>query len=85
MASCKLRNFFPVVWNLLQIYFFELRNWGSLKRVQTESSFKKGEKNLKILNAVWNLKIWITVSHRTSGDLRNVFPEVWKLAQMYHF
>ena len=33
-----------------------------------------------------NLKIsLITVSHMASCNLRNLFLEVWKLAQMYHF
>ena len=84
MAFCNLGNFSLEVWNLLQLYFFELCNWGSLKRVQTESSFEKRERIWKILN-VWNLKIWLKlVIWLPKFNLQNAFLEVWKQAQMYH-
>ena len=78
MASCNLRNLFLEVWKLAQMYhFLSWVAWGEF--IQTVYLTKEVE-------MWWELKILlITVSHMASCNLRNLFLEVWKLAQMYHF
>ena len=81
IASYNLRNLSLEVSKLVQIYHFWVESFG----YPEESSYKqftwqKGSKcggTLKIL--------LITVSRMASCNLRNLFLEVWKLAQMYHF
>ena len=81
MGSCNLQNLFLEVWKLAQMYHFWVGYFGypeeSLYKQFTWQKRSKCGRTLKIS--------LIIVSHMASCKLRNLFLEVWKLAQMYQF